>query len=291
MIRKIWVAIAAVAALGGVPAAAQDTGLPAELEEAMRSLSLADAVALGIRNNLDVQVERHGPLISREQLGIAWGAFDPTFSLEGGVDDSDRPTSNVFEGTPTATSNRFYDADASVSGLIPWLGGEYSLGYVGEELLTNQSISTLSPEFRSKVTFDLEVPLLKNLLWSEPWTEVRRGRISVAEDDEEFRTRLMDVVRGIEDAYWNLIATKETRRVAQKSLETAEALKDQTEVQYEVGVVSRVEVTEAEAGVAEREVSLGRAQVRQIFIANQSYRRGCTNMQRRELFCLYYLNN
>ena len=69
----------------------------------------------------------------------------------------------------------------------------------------------------------------------------------------------MDVVRTIEDAYWNLIAASETLRVSEKSVETALALKEQAEVQYEVGVVSRVEVTEAIAGVAEREVTRIRA--------------------------------
>ena len=76
---------------------------------------------------------------------------------------------------------------------------------------------------------------------------------------ENFRTDVMDVVRNIETAYWDLVAFEEQVGVAEKSLETAQALLRQTETQYEVGVVSRVEVTEAEAGVAEREVNLIRA--------------------------------
>jgi outer membrane protein TolC len=44
--------------------------------------------------------------------------------------------------------------------------------------------------------------------------------------------------------------------VAVKSLEASRELLEQTKVQYEVGVVSKVEVVEAEAGVAEREVDL-----------------------------------
>jgi outer membrane protein TolC len=66
----------------------------------------------------------------------------------------------------------------------------------------------------------------------------------------------MDTVQEVEDAYWNLIATSEQKRVARKSLETAKALLDQTETQYEVGVVSKVEVVEAEAGVADRDFNL-----------------------------------
>jgi outer membrane protein TolC len=59
----------------------------------------------------------------------------------------------------------------------------------------------------------------------------------------------------VEDAYWRLIAAEDEVRVAEKSLETARALLEQTRTQYDVGVVSKVEVVEAEAGVAEREVN------------------------------------
>ena len=70
----------------------------------------------------------------------------------------------------------------------------------------------------------------------------------------------MDEVQQIEDAYWELIASEEALRVANKSLETARALREQTKTQFEVGVVSKVEVTEAEAGVSQREVEQIRAE-------------------------------
>jgi outer membrane protein TolC len=88
---------------------------------------------------------------------------------------------------------------------------------------------------------------------------VRLARIGADASDERFRADLMDVVRRTEDAYWNLIAAQDARRVSEKSLETAQALLEQTEAQYEVGVVSKVEVVQAEAGVADREFNLIRA--------------------------------
>jgi outer membrane protein TolC len=48
--------------------------------------------------------------------------------------------------------------------------------------------------------------------------------------------------------------------VANKSLETASALYEQTKTQFEVGDVSKVEVTEAEAGVSQRQVERIRAE-------------------------------
>ncbi len=66
----------------------------------------------------------------------------------------------------------------------------------------------------------------------------------------------MDNVQSTVNSYWGLVAARDRVRVAQKSLETARALLAQTSTQYEVGVVSQVEVVEAEAGVAQREFEL-----------------------------------
>jgi outer membrane protein TolC len=108
---------------------------------------------------------------------------------------------------------------------------------------------------RSNVNFELVQPLLRGLIWNAPWTRVKTSRILANEELENFRRDVMDTVRDIEGAYWGLIANEEQLRVEEKSLETAKALLDQTRTQYEVGVVSKVEVTEAEAGVAAREFS------------------------------------
>jgi len=58
---------------------------------------------------------------------------------------------------------------------------------------------------------------------------------------------------GIENFYWRLAARKQELEVANKSLETARALLEQEKAQYDVGVKSRVDVVQAEAGVADRE--------------------------------------
>ena len=81
-----------------------------------------------------------------------------------------------------------------------------------------------------------------NLIWNAPWTNVKISEISYRRSQEVFRTELMDNVRDTVDSYWNLVAARDQVGVAQKSLETARALLDQTQTQYEVGVVSRVEV-------------------------------------------------
>ena len=171
---------------------------------------------------------------------------------------SDRDRS--FSAT-TLLRRRRGPGEAGFRGLIPWLGGSYQVGYTGQELSTNSRISTLSPEFRSGFAGDPPGAAAARAL-----LERRAGRSCASAGSASTRSRdkfdseLMDIVQNTEDAYWGLIAAQDSTRVAEKSLETAKALLDQTQAQYEVGVVSRVEVVQAEAGVADREFKLIRAQ-------------------------------
>jgi len=218
-------------------------------------LSLDESIQLALQNNLDVEVQRFTPLIAGEQETEAWGAYDPEFFAEFGYSDIEQPTSFTLEGESVNISDS-YSGFGGFRGLLPYLGSEYSFQFNGERTTTNVPVQAFSPEYRSSFSLGFSQPLLRGLIWNEAWTRVKTSRIRYDESLENFRRRVMDTVQEVEDAYWNLIATSEQRRVARKSLETANALLDQTETQYEVGVVSKVEVVEAEAGVADRDFNL-----------------------------------
>jgi outer membrane protein TolC len=218
-------------------------------------LSLDESIQLALQNNLDVEVQRFTPLIAGEQETEAWGAYDPEFFAEFGYSDNKEPISFLLQ-EQTIFEGDSYDGFGGFRGLVPYFGSEYSFQFDGERTTTNLPVQAFSPEYRSSFSLSVSQPLLRGLIWNEAWTRVKTSRIRYDESLENFRRRVMDTVQEVEDAYWNLIATSEQKRVARKSLQTAEALLDQTETQYEVGVVSKVEVVEAQAGVADREFNL-----------------------------------
>jgi outer membrane protein TolC len=242
------------AAAGAAPDAMAEPAPDADDSQTLR-LSLDESIQLALENNLDVEVQRFTPLIAGERETEAWGAYDPEFFAEFGYSDIEHPSSFGLEGQEVSISDS-YDGFGGIRGLLPYLGSEYSFQFNGERTTINNVFQTLSPEYRSSFSLSVTQPLLRGLIWNEAWTRVKTSRIRYDESLQNFRRRVMDTVQEVEDAYWNLIATSEQKRVAQKSLETAKALLDQTETQYEVGVVSRVEVVEAEAGVADRDFNL-----------------------------------
>ncbi|MFP6624351.1 MAG: TolC family protein, partial [Myxococcota bacterium] len=151
-------------------------------------------------------------------------------------------------------------ANLGIETLLPYLGATLGVGLnVNETRDIGNPFISQRPVYDSGFTVRGSLPLLKGLIWNEPWTRVKTSAAAYDGSRENFRADLMNVVQFIETAYWDLVAQSQAVRVARKSLETARSLLDQTQTQYEVGVKSRVEVVEAEAGAAAREFDLIRA--------------------------------
>ena len=227
-------------------------------------LGLQDAIALGIENNLEVEISRFDPPIARFEHSAAWGAFDPNLSSSFGYRSTRTPVANPLVsgniggliGGGSALDlfkERILDGSASIRGLVPRLGWQYDVTYTGQDSTTTSQFQLLQPEFRTSLTGTATMPLLKGFLWGEPWVRVQTTGIGTGIARAKFIQQLMDTVRNIEGSYWNLAARKQDLAVALKSEETSRALLDQTRAQYQVGVVSKVEVVEAEAGLADRE--------------------------------------
>lgn len=220
------------------------------------SLGLEEAIRTGLERNLDIQVIRFDPYIAQEGIGIAWGAYDPNFANEFGYSSVAQPSFSLFTLPQQVVQQNKLDGETGLKGLIPWWGASYEIGYTGARTYSSSTSAGFSPQLDSNVFGSISIPLLKNLVWNQAWTQVKASQIVYRGSLEDFRRQVMDVVARIETAYWDVIAAREQLRVAEKSVETARALLDQTRTQYEVGVVSKVEVTEAEAGVAQRDFNL-----------------------------------
>ncbi len=238
--------------VSALPATAQQTAIR-DAAETVRPLALDEAIALGLQNNLDVEVNRYAPHVSQLESQAAWGAYDVT--LSSGVSyTEDVPASaakSLFNvGRKTTAGN------ASLGALIPYIGATVGLSFEGSSTADASQISNLDPGLESKLGLSTTIPLMKGLIWNGAWTKVKTSRLDHQSSLDTFEGAVMDTVQQIIGAYWVLVAAKEQQRVAEKSLESTTALLDQTRTQYEVGVVSKVEVVEADAGVANSEFNL-----------------------------------
>jgi hypothetical protein len=87
----------------------------------VQAISLSEAIALGLQNNLSVQIQRFAPAIAGLQAEQTWGAYDPTASADFGWLSSTQPNSNAIVGVAQAT-NTDGEGVMGLRGLVPYVG-------------------------------------------------------------------------------------------------------------------------------------------------------------------------
>jgi HAE1 family hydrophobic/amphiphilic exporter-1 len=235
-------------------AAAQDLPTAEAYLGKESALSVRDAVFLALQNNLDLQVARTEPAIAEQGVRQARGAFDPVLFASYRFNHDETPVVSALQkGGAALVEEDEWNYTGGIGGIAP-LGLNYQSTVNQRRFDSDSSIVSLEPEWRSQWKSEITLPLLKDFIHNEANVTVKRSRVARNISNEDFRRRLIDLVAQVESAYWELAAARAGQRVEQKSLHTAQDLLEQTRVQYDVGVVSKVLVTQAEAGVAEREV-------------------------------------
>jgi outer membrane protein TolC len=255
----------------------------------MRKISLEDCIETALKHNLDLQIKRVNPEISRFTLEAVYGAYDPNLSASG-EHDYNRSSGGIdaqgrnFSGTE-ADSDRF---SAGLSGLLPWgmnynLGGSLADQYgtrpsflnvpAGSQVFTNtffdvqnnQTVQFLSTNavttqvpFRQPFEttagsiglFTVRQPLLKNFWIDSTRLQILLDKGSLKQSELDVRLQVMTTVTAVEEAYYNLIFSQENIKVQQKALELAERLVAENKKRVEVGALAPLDEKQAESQAA-----------------------------------------
>jgi len=257
-----------------------------------RVMSMEDCVEVALRHNLDVQIQRLNPDISRFTLEAGYGAYDP--SLYGGVSHTDnhQPPSvdsngRVIPGAEIESDNY----DGGFQGLLPW-GLNYNLGMTlndqttkrpavvaggGPTLITNTyfdvqsgspislvstsfpvSIPALSAEtFSGQAGFlQLRQPLLKNFWIDNTRLQIILNKKSLQISELGLRSQIISTVTAVEQAYYNLIFSQENIKVQQKAVELAEQQLAENKKRVEVGAMAPLDEKQAQSQVASSRADL-----------------------------------
>ncbi|HZI33499.1 MAG TPA: TolC family protein [Candidatus Binatia bacterium] len=244
-------------------AAALSAGFAQTNQAASRSMTLQDCFAAALKNNFDVRIERYNPAISQFNLSAAYGGYDPTFSFQGthGYNKS----GGYFNGNqlilPTEQGNNTFTPD--LSGGTPWgmtydVFASLSQYHVSKDFSTNSFTFPDSSSGQAGVT--LTQPLLKNF-----WIDNNRLQILVAKNqlkysEQGLRNQIITTVTAVENAYYELIYSRENVKVQEEALNLARTQLDQDRQRVQVGSLAPLDVQQDEAQVAQSRANLIAAQ-------------------------------
>jgi outer membrane protein TolC len=236
----------------------------------VRELSLQDCIQLAVQHNLQLQIDRFVPVISLYTMKANYGDYDPTLSLSGQHDHSEAGNQILSGGftIPGSVSddNSF---SSTLKGLLPW-GMTYNLGTLTplKDTFGNVPNFTNGLVFRTNVFENsitavgatLTQPLLKNAWYDQTRLNISVGKNRLRYSEIALRLQLIQIITQVEQAYYDLIYSRENVVVQQKAVELAERLVVENKKRLEVGALAPLDLQSAEAQAASSRAALILAQ-------------------------------
>jgi outer membrane protein TolC len=241
--------------------------------ERREALSLADAALRALRSNLDISISRQTKESRLFDITVEQAKFDPTLSVNGQYTRTVSPLNRpVFGGTGfDLTQIQTFDqrtstvtVDATTNLLT---GGNVDLNYSPSRTNVNQSVATgflFNPAYTGGLALTLTQPLLRNAGIELTKTFITIAQNNAMVEEHVFRDRVLTVLATVEQTYWEVVFANENLKVAEAALKAAQELLASNRAKAKAGVMSIVDVLQAEAAVASR--------VEQVIVAEKSIR-------------------
>ncbi|MBI3857037.1 MAG: TolC family protein [Planctomycetes bacterium] len=214
-------------------------------------LSAREAVSLSLNHNLDIEVARFQPWIEDQNIFAAMGLWDHTLyaSVSEGRDVSQGVSSLSGSAKPRSDDVAF---TVGLRKLLPF-GGSYDLSFSNDRSESNNSFLLINPNWSQTFGGTLMLPLLQGRGTAANTATLVIARNTREQSVDAFEKSLGDSVFQVMQAYWDLVFAIENKKVKDQSLEVALRLLEDTRRKLDRGLAARIDVTQAEAGVASQQ--------------------------------------
>jgi outer membrane protein TolC len=244
-------------------AAAGATRAADQPQTPVRRLSIEEAVALALEQNVDLQVDRINPQVSDLSVSVARSGWTPVFFSNLTNRNQTNPPTDIFGGAATVT-NENLTSQVGMQQLLPWGGASYSAFWNSGRVTTNNIFSSFNPQLSSTIGFNYTQPLLRNFTIDATRQQVLVSRKNREISDVQLQQSIAGTVRNVKNAYWDLVYAINNLAVQQQSLQLAQQSYRDNRARVEIGTMAPLDIVQAEAEVAQREeaVILAEAAIR-----------------------------
>ncbi len=214
-------------------------------------LSLEDVVALTLKRNLSLVVERYRRSQAIQGVEEAFGIFDLNLGGVFQLSEDTRPLTSILEVADGSITSENAVLNFDFTQLTSY-GGTANLSFDNSRFASSNRNVQPNPQFSVNLDVSYTQPLLRNF-----GRDITRNSILVAQNNsaisrETFESQVELLVQQASDRYWLLVEALEQLKVAEESLALAEELHGMNKIQVEVGTMAPLETVRSEAGVATR---------------------------------------
>jgi outer membrane protein TolC len=187
--------------------------------------------------------------------GTPVSSYDPSISLNGGVEHQTTPLANrQIYGVPLLQLNTG-QVNALYSQAFP-TGTSITFGFNNSRQTTNSTFSNLSPSVNSFFRFQIQQELLAGFGFGPNLRYLRIAKNNREISDIGFKDQVIATVTQIENIYWDLVSAYEQTRVNEQSFAFAQQTLENTRKELQLQSVPAMDVMRAEAEVSKRDQEL-----------------------------------
>jgi len=244
-------------AFGGIEdVTAADASRPETAKD--EALALETALDRALRHNLGLAISRYEPANALDAIVVEESAFD--FNLFGstGADESRAAASG--SSLDSASIPQSSGQDARVGADKRFATGATVTFDTGLRRSTSNNNAARNPDVRADVGLRLRQPLLKDAWPRVNLAPIARARAAADQSVFALRGTILDLLLRTEIAYWNLAFARADHALISSSIELAETLLEENRERERLGLVTPLEVLQAETELINRREDLIQAE-------------------------------
>ena len=229
-------------------------------------LSLSDAIAMALENNIDVEVSRYGypladaSLLSAQASNGAGVSYDPAItSTINWARQAQIQTNSVTAGGQSVNISDVGTRNFGVQQGFA-TGGTATLGFNNTATTTNNTNAIFYPSYNSGLSLQASQPLLQGFGWALNTRNLRVAKNNLRLTDFQFEQQINTTLNTVISTYWNLVSSALAVEVAQQTLDEANRLLGDNKKQLDIGTMAPLDVLQASLQVSTSESSLITAQ-------------------------------
>jgi len=228
-------------------------------------LSLKHFLELVMANNTDIQIQFLSLEIPRYNILNAFGPFDPTartsFTTTRATQFVTSPSA-ALDSAPVGTALKSLTQPYALSfSQMLENGLQYSVSFGGTKSSNSAvTLNSYNVNLQSdSLQFSITQPLLRNRGTYFNRLPIMQAQSNLRVSEYNLRSQLLNLVNNAENAYWNVISTRETLRVQEQARDTAAEYLKFMQQQLDLGALSPLDIYNPKATLAAAEVSVSQA--------------------------------
>ena len=219
----------------------------------VRRMSIDDAVASALEQNLDLQVQRVNPQLRDLDIAGFRANYTPNFTTSFNLVDQSQPPSSLLSGNTSQLTTGRSTMDFGVNQLTPWYGGSYQVQWTNGRTTTNNIFTSFDPQLTANVSANYTQPLLRNFRIDGTRQQLLVGQKNREIADTQLQQSIANTVRSVRNAFYDLMYAIGNLNVQRQSLELAQQSLKDNRARVEIGTMAPLDIVQAEAEVATRE--------------------------------------